>query len=202
MRTLFLDLASHDGRIACVADSAVVSLRSVHPKTSDRELAQLYESMLVDATWTPSAIQRIACVTGPGGFTSLRVAAAFANALSYALGVPSAGIHLSDLKAACSLESDAYWLHSTKKNDLFIRGFGAHASLMQEPQCIELHALNQFVGAGEVWIGELIPEHRAVADQLGLKEGPRKDIADILPSLLLSLTYEKQRIDPWYGRGW
>ncbi len=202
MRTLFLDLASHDGCIACTVDDAVVSSREIHPKTSDRELIEFYESILKEAEWKPANIDRIACVVGPGGFTSLRVAAAFANALSYALDVPSAGIHTSDLKHAQSADDDVLWFHSTKKNELFIRGFGRHAQPLPEPQCISLDTIGQYATAKDRWIGELIPEHRAAVDQLGLIEAASQSLSDVLPSFVAAQTYERTRIDPWYGRGW
>ncbi len=202
MHTLFLDLASHDGCIACVDDTAVIALRDVHPKITDRELVELYESLIQDAAWMPADIDRIACITGPGGFTSLRVAAAFANALSYALAIPAAGIHLSDFKKAQSMTENLLWMHSTKKTELFVRGFGNVADRLGEPQCIKIDDLGQYAKSGDVWTGELIPEHRALVDQMALMEATKKSVSDVLPSFVSSLAYEKQRIDPWYGRGW
>jgi len=46
-----------------------------------------------------SSIDRIACVTGPGGFTGLRLALATASALHHTLRVPLAGINYLELLA-------------------------------------------------------------------------------------------------------
>src|SRR3989338_8401896 len=99
MRTFFIDLASHDGHLACVTDHTVVTSASVDRRIGDHELVSLYEKVLSDAGWEQKDIDRIACVIGPGGFMSLRVGCAFANALAFTLEAPVAGGHVSDLYA-------------------------------------------------------------------------------------------------------
>ena len=66
-------------------------------------------------------------------FMTIRVALSMANAMAYALKVPLAGMHLSDVWGARITRSgdaasprDWVWLHSTKKTHAFARGFGAH----------------------------------------------------------------------------
>jgi len=243
MKTLFLDLASHSGLLACVADDAVVASVSVDHRINDTELVPLFEKLLKDANWMQQDIQRIACVIGPGGFTSLRVAVAFANALAFGLDVPVAGVHLSDLWAARTppiprplspvsgerggaepraishlpeggrgLGGGGFlWLHSTKKTQLFVRGFGSWAQKFPEAVCISLDDLLQVLpspqrgegqGVGAVWLGELLPEHEALVAAKGGKRADAQPPLEILPQFVSALMYEKKTLVPWYGRSW
>src|SRR5260221_569253 len=88
---------------------------------------------------------KIACVLGPGGFTSLRVAVGLTNALAGTLDIPSCGIHLSDLYAALSMEKDFLWLHSTKKKELFARGFGFFQSTFPEAKCFGIDEIEKLL---------------------------------------------------------
>lgn len=100
MRYLFLDLASHSGLLACVEDQTIKASEPVDHRIGDHELIPLFEKTLDAAGWKAADLTHIACVIGPGGFMSLRVAVAFANTLMHQLKIPIAGIHLSDLYAA------------------------------------------------------------------------------------------------------
>jgi tRNA A37 threonylcarbamoyladenosine modification protein TsaB len=139
-------------------------------------------------------------VDGPGGFTSLRVGVATANALSDALGIPSVGIHLSDLyraKIPTPNPEIPMWMHSTKKNELFIR-----ESASDDPQHITLDQLPGYLKKGGGWTGELIPDQRAIVEEAGMTEAALRSLADVLPDFLTGLEYKKQILHPWYGRGW
>lgn len=100
------------------------------------------------------------------------------------------------------LTNNALWLHSTKKNELFIRSFGDFAKKFPEPQCITLDELKKVIKEGSQWMGELIPEHRKIVDEAGAQEASLVPIAEVLPSFLKKQTYVKQILQPWYGRGW
>lgn len=201
MKTLFLDLASHDALIACVDDASTVAFESVHARIGDHELLPMTEKVLASAGWSFEDLEGIACVVGPGGFTSLRVAATYANVLADQLGIGSAGIHLSDLYGARvgsgqRAAGSVYWVHSTKKDQLFIRG-----GEWKVPTLISLDELSVVSGqrSGFSWMGELIDEHCEIigCDPIGLQS-----ITDVLPGLLASAEYDKEIVEPWYGRGW
>ncbi|MDB4979131.1 MAG: hypothetical protein JWM56_1317 [Candidatus Peribacteria bacterium] len=209
MNTLFLNLASHQSLIACVHTGQVVSRAELHPRMTDLDLMQAFEAVVTQAGWKHADVNRIACVLGLGGFTSLRVACAFTNALSFALGIPSAGIHLSEVKLAQGSRGfkspatrGAWWLHSTKKDLLFIRGFGKFTEIKPEPECISIADLGTYVHAGDAWTGELIPEHESLVQAKGMLKADEKLVQEILPQFLDMLTYESQTLLPWYGRGW
>lgn len=153
---------------------------------------------------------------------SLRVGLSLANALADSLNIPIAGIHLSDL---CATRATHYslptrsgpegpsgprtathfvWVHSTKQNLLFIRGFGELKKEWPEPILISIEELNQKPETKNQkpisFVGELIDSQQAALPFLK----PMKEIApleEILPKLLKNLVYEKKSLLPWYGRG-
>ncbi len=202
MNTLFIDLASRNGTLACVTDEATLALKTVDHRVSDMELMPLFESVLADAKWAREDIGRLACITGPGGFTSLRVAAAFTNALAYALFLPATGIHLSDLKKAQCPQEDVLWLHSTKKQELFSRGFGSYADAYKEATHFQMEHFLQDLPENVPWIGELIPAHEEAVKAKGGVSIALQDLSSILPVFLSDQQYKKSIMEPWYGRKW
>jgi len=212
MQYLFLDIASHKGLLACVTENAVVSSLEVGHKISDADLIPAVENLLKDAKWSYQDLTHIACVTGPGGFTSLRVAVTYVNVLADQLSIPLTGVHLSEVYSARNLFSQhpitqppegvergawgegIYWLHSTKKQELFVRG-----GEWKEPTLVTLDQLTSSLPTSAQWMGELLPEHQA---QINREESQLKNLTDILPEFVSQLSYDKKPLEPWYGRGW
>jgi len=199
MRTLFLDIASHDGLIACVSDTEVLTYKEVHQRIGDHELMPIIEKCVDDM----SSLTHLACVIGPGGFTSLRVAVSLMNTMSWALNIPSCGIHLSDLYAERVRMCDPsfLWLHSTKKSELFIRGFGDFAEKWPEPILVTLHEATHNIPKSTLWCGELILEHQEILSHLCPLSHLESTVV-VLPHFLSIQTYNEQILKPWYGRGW
>lgn len=210
--TLFLDFASN-AKCMAVVDDTKVSLQPIPDHTDEsavlpliRELSPLEE------------IGRIVATTGPGGFMSLRVGLSIANALAWSLKIPIAGVHLSDLwyaRAATNYKlptTNFFWLHSTKKEFLFVRGFGIFEKEWPTPILVSVETLRSKLQPSSRlrpasktqsskldYVGELIPEQM---DALGLTQC--KDVVpleSILPPLCDSVAYGKPPLLPWYGRG-
>ncbi len=207
MRCLFLNLGSHNGLLACSTEREVIALLPLHARMGDHELIALIEEILAHAEWSYPELNSIACVVGPGGFTSLRVAVAAANTLADQLGIPSAGIHLSDLYATRAPRSPLpassfLWLHSTKKNELFVRGFGTLSTSFPDAHCLTLDALRERLALPfPTWIGELLPEHEAYIRAMGGQPAALRPVTEVLPAFLSVLTFERKLLLPWYGRG-
>lgn len=200
MRILFIDLASHNGCIACVSEERTVALHAADHRISDTELLPEIDAALTSAGWPVEKVTHVACVTGPGGFTSLRVGVAAANAFAHALKIPSAGVHLSDLYHARASDGDLLWLHSTKAHELFVRGFGAHSRQWPEPVCQTTDALAGVLPENCAWAGELIETQRALVEAKHGKESPLESLENILPDFLTKLPYKTELLHPWYGR--
>lgn len=193
MRTLSLDLASHDGHVACV-DGSVLSIRRFD-RANDAELIGMLEEVLSDAGWEKGDIERIACNLGPGGFTSVRNGVAFANALADGLGVPLAGYHGSALSLArCQGEpTEPWWIHSTRRDEAFVLGGG-----WAEPTLVPITDIPR-VDASVA--GDLLDEHRSALCALGASFPDPEPLEGVLPPFLDGLEYRKETLVPWYGRG-
>jgi tRNA threonylcarbamoyl adenosine modification protein YeaZ len=210
MKILFLDIASRDGMIACVTPERVLSVKVADTKISDGDLPRLLEETWNEAGWEAKDITHLACAIGPGGFMSLRVGSATANALAWALDIPVCGIHLSDLYFARysvpqpALEppthDGALWVHSTKKEELFVRGFGMYAAAYPEAMHIIKADLESRLAGQFSFMGELIPEHEQWLQERGGQRAEVHPIADILPGFLAAQAYERKTLQPWYGR--
>lgn len=202
MHTLFINLASQEALVACVSDDSVTAQQSSLERVSDHQLLPIIENCLSDAGIAYADLGRIACIVGPGGFTSLRVGVTCANVLCDQLEIPGAGIHLSELYRARMdngerIMDNCFWLHSTKRDQLFIRG-GEH----EEPTLITIEQLHQQLTTNNqqlVWCGELIDEHRSLikTDSVELTS-----IKEVLLSFLSEQDYTTDLMTPWYGRGW
>lgn len=198
MHCLFFDIASHNAIFAIVSNDSVIALRSVEGVVSDDTLPTHIEETLKEASLSYEDITHIACVKGPGGFTSLRVAVTFANVLANQLDVPLAGVHLAELYAPRVSNADAIWIHSTKRQEVFVQG----TAQWPEPTHISLEdALAGVAGVSE-WYGELIPDHKKAIEHIGLREAALLPAQEVLPKIISSLSYGKKQLRPWYGREW
>lgn len=197
--TLYIDLASNRPHLGIVAEDRVV-LREIERVKDDSALLPALERLLAAASVTWRDLTRIALVAGPGGFMSIRVGAALANALSFSLSLPSAGIHASDVwRARVPCDAACVWLHSTKRTQLFARMLNAEAGPLVAPTLITLDECASLLPAGTAFVGDLLPEH---AVQLNVKpfEAPSK-LDCVLPSLVSERDYQRGRtLVPWYGR--
>lgn len=234
MHVLFLDIASSTGLLACSTEECVVAYRAIDHRIGDHELVPLIEEVLKEAGWTLPTLTHLVCVIGPGGFTSLRVGVSCINALSWTLKIPVAGVHLSDLYAARVPPSPnpfppagekglhsplpqtgegqgvgGIWLHSTKRTELFVRGFGNFAREWPQPTHMVIEDLLQKFAARSSclaapipYVGELLPEHCTMLEEAGFVGLFPCPVTDVLPQFLSSLTYTNQVLQPWYGRGW
>ena len=214
MRALFIDLASSKKIFALVTDKKTLCSAEIDDRTGEELLLSVIESLLKKSGWKFDDLTHIAAITGPGGFMSLRVAISLANALSWSLKIPIAGIHLSDLWASrlLSPNPDSFlWLHSTKKNLLFVRGFGKFAKAWPEPVCITIDEFeaksrklpvqtdNRPGGRVSGYVGELIEEHKEVLKQLKPLT-PILPVEKVLSKLLTDCTWKNEILNPWYGR--
>ncbi len=191
-----------------VKEKSVTASDHVDHRLGDQELMPRVEGVLQIANCKWGDLTQIACVIGPGGFMSLRVGVALANTLADQLKIPIAGVHLSDLYATrISNEqvagSNYVWLHSTKKQELFVRGFGSYAKQWPEATHVQLKDFINVMPQPMHWVGELIPEHQAALAVVGaLRAMPLHDVEEILPAFLQHQEFKKQILEPWYGRGW
>ncbi len=209
MKALFINFASNNSGpdaeacFACVSDNETVAYAPIDHRLGDHQLLPALETVLQKAGWTYTDLTQIACIIGPGGFTSLRMAVSLANVLADQLQIPVAGIHLSDLYRARFDQQPLIWFHSTKKTDVFVRTFGIADTEWAEPTLVPIELLKLKTHTLiPSFTGELIPDHRDTLASRDLQPAILTPVATILPSFLQSQKYSKDLLQPWYGRGW
>ena len=93
MKILCIDTSTQSGTVAVTRDSGVAG--SVQWRAEGRHAENLLghiESALSEARLAPRELSGIGVVTGPGGFTSLRVGLATAKGLALGLDLPIVGV--------------------------------------------------------------------------------------------------------------
>lgn len=172
------------------------------PKTTPQEVVELCEIACTEAGETLKSIHRAACITGPGGFSSLRIGVSILNTLSAMQSLPIVGIHEALLYKAMLMKPDAFWLHSTKKTQVFVQGFGKYSGQYNEPLCKELTEAQKILPDAAYICGELLPEHSEFFADKHLQQAELQSVDAVLPALLNTLEYAEQILQPWYGREW
>lgn len=81
--TVVVGIAGEDGRI--------LSERRLHGSRGD-VVPGLVASLLEELSMDPSAISSVVCGVGPGSFTGIRIALAFAHGFSFRRGLPLRGV--------------------------------------------------------------------------------------------------------------
>ncbi|MDR1124543.1 MAG: tRNA (adenosine(37)-N6)-threonylcarbamoyltransferase complex dimerization subunit type 1 TsaB [Deltaproteobacteria bacterium] len=107
-------------------------------------LAPALEQMLRNLKLKPGHIGKIAAVTGPGGFTGLRLATVTASALARALGAASAGLEYLPLLAAGARDflenTDYFWaVTHARRGLIYAQGFSR--SRERRSELLPLHPL-------------------------------------------------------------
>jgi tRNA threonylcarbamoyladenosine biosynthesis protein TsaB len=198
MHTLFINTASNPNFLALCTEEEALSLEELSAHKNEEILPKI-ESMLSSSKLEYKDISQIACAIGPGGFTSLRTGISIANSLAYSLKIPSAGIHLSDLchSQIKNFDQPFLWLHSTRRNELFLKGFGENGTSTP----VTLMNIEEAVALQGKYIGELIQEHKEILPNcIPMQKEELIDIKTSLPTLLSSLKYSNGILMPWYGR--
>src|SRR4051812_50143727 len=95
LHTLALEGATYAGSVALLRDSVVVAERTLGEEDGSisragrgEKLMPAIAACLEEAGVGRSEVARIVCGSGPGSFTSLRVAGSVAKGLAWGLGVP------------------------------------------------------------------------------------------------------------------
>lgn len=87
--TLALDASTSVGTVAVLRDGVVVAVREAHMRGEHEErLMPAVLAALADAGAVPRDVARVVCGSGPGAFTSLRIAAGIAKGVAQGAGVP------------------------------------------------------------------------------------------------------------------
>jgi tRNA threonylcarbamoyl adenosine modification protein YeaZ len=123
------DTAGPDGAV-------LASLTSDRPMKHGESVAPLVEQALASAGLTRADLTAIACGTGPGPFTGLRVGLVSARVLGLALGIPVRGVcSLDAVAAATSTPDDASFVVVTdaRRKELFHASYSSDGRRLTDP---------------------------------------------------------------------
>ncbi len=88
MKLLALDSATLMAGVAAWQDGATVAVRRTRVTVHSDSLLTMVDEVLREAGWTPRQLDGVACASGPGSFTGLRISLATAKGLCFAVGCP------------------------------------------------------------------------------------------------------------------
>lgn len=159
MLQLFLDTATDKG-ILGLADHHTL-IEEVHLPTGLGNSKWLFlelEKLFKKRELAPSELKLITCGVGPGSYTGMRVAAACAQGLAYALKIPLVGF--CSLEGFCLKESgDFLVLVDAKISGVYLqKGHfdGKQRQILSNPQVIALDQLKPFLLAAPSIITPLL----------------------------------------------
>ncbi len=93
---------------------------------SAKSLAPALANILATAGWVPREVEVVAVTTGPGSFTSLRIAVTTAKAFAYAVGAKVIGVHsLSAMARQAAVTGPVWTLLDAQRGELFAAKFSA-----------------------------------------------------------------------------
>ena len=182
VNVLILETSTEAGSVALASDGALVaksSFTSRDPVTGVRTeaLAPAVARCLASASTPARDLSAVVCGAGPGGFTSLRSAAALAKGMCAALGIPLYGVSSLELLAWSAVLPDGQFivaLHAGR-NEWFaadVDSRGGSATVVSAPYLVgdaELHDRADRMQAGLVGPGlehDVTPRADAVAPHL------------------------------------
>ncbi len=140
------------GRATGEGQSGGVSLLAAEewtvPRQAARFLAPGIEWLLAGLGAKPADVRRIACVTGPGSFTGLRMSLALAEGLAAGTGAQLAGIGHLELLAheAGQLAPGAVLaLVWSRRGQVYAQAFGDGGKALTEPCVVQLAGMVAFL---------------------------------------------------------
>jgi tRNA threonylcarbamoyladenosine biosynthesis protein TsaB len=99
MKILAIDTSTLTSGVAAW-DGRVIAERRARVTTHSDTLLTMIDDVLREAGWTVAALDGVACVSGPGSFTGLRIGLATAKGLCFAAGKPLACVTSLEALAA------------------------------------------------------------------------------------------------------
>jgi tRNA threonylcarbamoyladenosine biosynthesis protein TsaB len=122
--TVAIDASTYEGSVAVMIDGRVAAAQTalMRGETEER-LMPAVAGVLASANCTPGDIRRVVCGSGPGSFTSLRIAASIAKGLAMAIDAPLYAV--SSLALAAVEAGVGRWVVAidAMRGEVFAAGF-------------------------------------------------------------------------------
>lgn len=153
--------ASLSGCAVCLYDSDADCVIAEKFSTNDMKQAEELAPM-VEEVWGKRELHSIAVTIGPGSFTGIRIALAFAKAFAFSQSLPLYGVSNFDV-AALVHGDDQLCLIDTKRGDFYAGGAGREPFILAAdlitPDMITIHKLEpQYIAKASLTHGSIQAE--------------------------------------------
>lgn len=169
-RLLALETTERPGSVAVAENGCVLEEIQLNPtQRTTQSLAPAVERLLLSVGWQPRHVRLVACCTGPGSFTGLRVGVTMAKTFAYCIGADVIGLDtLEVIAAGVPQEVARFWVVMDAQrrqvvSSSFCRGSDGWPQIDQTPVLESVDTWLARLSAGSVVTG---PGLRRLADQL------------------------------------
>jgi len=203
---LFINTATTNNELFLINSEKIIARKNWQSRRdeSDKLLANI-KLILSENKMNFGDLSKLVIVTGPGGFTSVRVGVTVANALSYALSIPILGIKLFDywqiIKSGDVV--DYLLVHSATRKDVFVEGVGEWKNVFPE---FKIYDFKNFVEKIQSlnkmnvnYLGELMPDHAQVVATIN-SHYLTVNFTNLVSYLAMQNFELGKIIEPFYGR--
>ncbi len=150
MLIMALDTALQRCSVAILRDSDVLADESVHMERGHAEhLAPMAATALATAGVSIGDLDRVGVVIGPGGFTGVRVALAFARGLGVGTGLPIVGVtSLAALAAGAGCAGAVAPVVDARRGQVYAALYGESGEVLAAPFVAEPKEALKMLGVG------------------------------------------------------
>lgn len=197
MLLLTINTASRNHELLLVRDTELLAHDSwLSQRDEATTLLPRIEQLLLDQKSQLSDLTHLLVITGPGGFTSLRVGITLANALTYSLKLQTAGLTLFEWwKNKLGRTEDYLLVSSAGGETVFVGGYDDQCSL------VSVDDVREKISNSPIALkGELMEKHLS---HFPTWQDPKMhELKPDLGGLLEAVQFEKDSgVEAWYGRG-
>ena len=175
MKLLAIDTSGPVCGVAVLSDGAVVCEQTVANRlTHSANLLPMIDTALTASGLTLADMDRLACVTGPGSFTGVRIGVSTLKGLAHGCGKPCVGVDALEAMAAgiSGFDGLVVPLQDARAGQVYAAAFTVCDSrparvLADQPISVnDLAALLPSLGERFLFLGDGMPVHRACLTEL------------------------------------
>lgn len=171
MNVLAIDTSGPVAGVAVVRDRRLAyEAVAINKLTHSVNLMPMVEQGLQNAGLSVNDLGLIACVTGPGSFTGVRIGVSAAKAMAYGLNIPCMGVNALEALAQIPFEGIVCPVLDARAGQVYGAAFLNNVRLMEDDALKLTDYLDQIQEFGEIFLftGDGADAHReAIKERLG-----------------------------------